>query len=238
MTDAFEEVEETIRRERIADSIRKYGPAVAAAIALVVVGILGFEAWRNWRAEQAGGYAVEMSKAQDLLQAGKTDEALKGFKDVAAKGAGGYKSLALMEVAGILTAKGDLALAGKTYEEAAAKAEDPIVRDSALLRAAYLAAETEPYAALEARVKPLIDKTSAYAYLARELLGFEALKAGNPAKAREHFEFLTLALDAPEGVRQRAQSALAMLGPAETPAKPAAAAAQKPASDGKPAAKP
>lgn len=238
MTDAFEEVEENIRRERLADGIRKYGPIAGAILAIIILGIIGYEWWRGHQANQAGGYAMEISKAQDLLQAGKTDEAMKAFQDVAANASEGYRALALMEIGAIQASKSDMKAAIASYESAAAKADDPIVRDSALIRAAYLAADSEPYAAIEARMKPLIDKTSPYAYLARELLGFEAMEAGNSAKAREHFEFLTLALDAPEGVRQRAQGAIAMLGPAPAPAASAAPAAQKPASDGKPAAKP
>jgi hypothetical protein len=242
VTDAFEEVEENIRRERLAEGVRKYAPIAGAILGLIIVGIIGFEWWRGHQANQAGSYAMEMSKAQDLLQAGKSDEAMKAFQDIAAKASKGYQALALMEVGAIQASKSDVKSAIASYEAAAAKADDPIVRDSAIIRAAYLAAETEPYAAIEARVKPLIDKTSPYAYLARELLGFEAMKAGDPAKARENFEFLTLALDAPEGVRQRAQSAMAMLGPAPAAPAPAPAAAapaaQKPASGGKPAVKP
>lgn len=239
MSDVFEEVEETIRRERLAEGIRKYGPIGAAIFAAIVLGILGFEGYKSWTARQNGETAMEMSAGVDLLEKGRMDDALKAFRDVAAKGATGYKALARMEEAGVLVSKGDTAGAIAAYEAAAGLAKEPIVRDSAILRAAYLAAETEPLAAIEARVKPLLDKTSPYAFLARELVAFEAMKAGDAAKARENFEFLTLALDAPDGVRQRAQSALALLGPAPAkaaapaaaaaPAQPAATEAPKPA---------
>ncbi|MBU6374332.1 MAG: tetratricopeptide repeat protein [Alphaproteobacteria bacterium] len=241
MSDVFEEVEETIRRERLADGIRKYGPIGAAIFAAIVLGILGYEGYKGWTARQNGEIAMEMSAGVDLLEKGKLDEALKAFRDVAAKGPQGYKALARMEEAGVLVAKGDTAGAIAAYEAAAGLAKEPTVRDSAILRAAYLAAEKEPFAAVEARVKPLIDKSSPYAFLARELLAFEAMKAGDAKKAREHFEFLTLALDAPEGVRQRAQSALALLGPAApaaAPAAPAAAPAPAATEAPKPAAKP
>jgi len=229
VTDAFEEVEETIRRERIATGVRQYGPIILAVIAAIVVGILAYEGYKGWQANQNGLYAAELVKGQDLLEAGKSEEAMKAFKDLAAKAGPGYKALAHMEMGGVYVAAKDFKAAITSYEAAAKLAKDPIARDSAVIRAAYLAAETEPYAAVEARVKPLIDQSSAYAFLARELLGFEAMKAGDAAKARENFEFLTLALDAPEGVRLRAQSALALLGPA--PAKSA-----QPAASGKPAA--
>jgi len=237
VTDVFEQVEEDIRRERMADAVRRYGPVAAAGFALIVLGILAFEGYRSWKAEQDGSYAMELAKGQELLEKGQTELALKAFQDVAAKGSPGYKALARMEEAGVLVAKGDLKGAVKALDDAAAMTKDPIVKDAAVLRAAYLAAESEPLAAIEARIKPLIDKSSPYAFLGRELLAFEAFKAGDTAKARENFEFLTLALDAPEGVRQRAQGALASLGP--KPEAPAAAAAKpeavKPAA---PAAKP
>lgn len=229
MTDVFEEVEETIRRERIATTLRKYGPAFAVVFGLIVLGILGYEGYKSWRTQQNGTFATELSKGQDLVQNRDVDAALKAFQDVAAKGPAGYKALAKMEEAGVLVAKNDLKGAVAAFEAAAGQTKDPVLRDTARLRAAYIAADLEPLPALEARVKPLIDESSPYAFLARELIGLKAMEAGDTAKAREHFEFLTLALEAPEGVRQRAQSALALLGPkpapAVTPATPPAAAA-------------
>ena len=225
MTDAFEEVEETIRRERLATLLRRYGPLFAAIFALIVLGILGWEGYKSWRAQQNGALAVELAKGQELMSTGDVDAAMKAFADVSKRGTPGYKALAKMEEAGVLVAKGDFKSAIAAFDDAAKLTKDPLVRDSATLRAAYLVAETEPVAAVEARVKPMIDSAGPFAFLARELVALKAMEAGDAAKAREHLEFLTLALDAPEGVRQRAQSALALIGPKPVAPAPAAPAA-------------
>jgi hypothetical protein len=88
------------------------------------------------------------------------------------------------------------------------------MRDTARLRAAYIVAETQDFAALQPRLQPLIESDSRLSYLARELLGIEAWEAGNLDLARETLQNLTLAFDAPEAVQQRAQVALAVIGPA------------------------
>jgi hypothetical protein len=104
------------------------------------------------------------------------------------------------------------------------------MRETAQLRAAYIAAETQDFSALQTRLQPIIDSGSRLSYLARELLAIEAWEAGQNDIARDALENLTLAFDAPEGVRQRAQVALSVIGPApESPETPAASAATAPA---------
>ncbi|MEJ0059118.1 MAG: hypothetical protein WDM79_05905 [Terricaulis sp.] len=61
------------------------------------------------------------------------------------------------------------------------------------------------------------------------MLAVEAWEAGNADLARSTLNTLTLAFDAPESVRQRAQLALSVLGPGDEPAAPAPAAAAPPA---------
>jgi len=75
--------------------------------------------------------------------------------------------------------------------------------------------------------EPLIASEGHLGSLAKELLAVEAWEAGDSDLARDTFENLTLAFDAPESVRQRAQLGLAVLGPA--PETRAAAPSETPA---------
>jgi hypothetical protein len=59
--------------------------------------------------------------------------------------------------------------------------------------------------------------------LARELLGVEAYEAGKLDRARQEFAYIETQIDAPQGVQQRAQRYLQVLGP-----EPAGAAAPNP----------
>ncbi len=127
--------------------------------------------------------------------------------------------MARLEHAAVLETQGDLEGAVSEFDAAAAATNDAIIRESAQLRAAYIVADTQDFEALQRRLQPLTESRSRLSYLARELLGIEAWEAGQTDVARDMLQSLTLALDAPDAVRQRAQMALEVLGPApETPA--------------------
>jgi hypothetical protein len=128
--------------------------------------------------------------------------------------------MAKMGRAAALVEQGDLQAALAGFDAAAAGARDPIVRDMARLRAAYLAADTQDFEAVQARLQPLIEAGGPISYSARELLGVEAWEAGRFDLARQTFQSLSDAFQTPETVRQRAQLALAVLGPgAQAPAR-------------------
>lgn len=231
MTDLFEEVEENLRRDQLQTIWKKYGVLFIAGAAALVLGVGGFGLYRGWQENRSKAASQEFVDLQALAA---TDPlAAEPKLGAFAKSAhGGYKALAEMERASVLQAEGDLPGAILAFDNAARLASDKAVKQSAQLRAAYIAAESEPFAALEARVKPLIEGGGAFGYLGRELLAVEAFEAGNPERARTEFDYLATAFDAPQGVRERAQRFMAVLGPAPetipeaTPA-PAAPAAAK-----------
>jgi hypothetical protein len=223
VTDLFEEVEENLRRDQLQTLWKKYGGLAIGAVAALVLGVGGYSLYRTWNESQSQKAAEEFTELQKLAttDAAAAEPRLAAF---AKSGHGGYKALAQMERAAVLQAQGDLPGAVRAFETAATLAEDPALKQSATLRAAYIAAESEPLPALEARLKPLVDGGGAFGYLARELIGVEAYEAGQTERARTEFTYLDAAFDAPQGVRERAQRFLAVLGPAgEAQAAPPAA---------------
>ena len=219
MSDVFEEVEEGLRQDQTATFLKKYGLWLAGGVVAVLLGIAGYQVFGAWQTGQSHAAANEMAAAQELLAGGKTAEGEKALVDIAAKSGGGYKTAALMQLGGIKAGAGDTAAALKYYDDAAAASPTKQFRDAAKMKAAYIAADVEDFAKLEARVKPLIDEAGPFSFQARELLGLQAAANGDMDRARTELEYLTLAVDAPEGVRQRAQSILSTFPP-----KPAAAA--------------
>jgi len=214
-TDSFvNEVDESLRQDRVLGLVRRYGPYAAGAFAALLVGILIWQGWSAYQRGVARGHSEAYLAAQELVRAGNLDAAKTEFERLSNTGPSSYRALAQMERAALLEQEGDLAAALAAFDEAAERSSDPVMRQSAQMRAAYLAAETEDFTRLRARLAPLTDDSSRFAYLARELLGVEAWKAGDLALARETLQGLTLAFDAPEAVRQRAQLALAVIGPA------------------------
>ncbi|MDX2234368.1 MAG: tetratricopeptide repeat protein [Hyphomonadaceae bacterium] len=213
MTDIFEEVEERLREDKLQVFWRKYGAyVIAAAVGLVVVVGLS-SAWTVWSTanNRSIGERFSALQQQAAIDPAGAEKALKEFQKNAS---GGYKALAEMERAGALEAQGDLAGALAAFDAAAGMAREPVLKQSAQLRAAYIAAESEPFAAIEARLKPVIDARGPFSYLARELLAVEAYEANQPERARRELAYLETAFEAPEGVRNRAASFLQVLGPA------------------------
>ena len=212
MSDIFEEVEEKLREDKLQVWWSKYGMvAIGAAVGLVLfVGL--YSVFTSWRASENANAGARFAAIQEqaLTDPAAAQTALVDFQKSAHSG---YKALAEMERAGILQSQGDLKGATAAFDNATKLATHPVVKQSAQLRAAYLAAETDTFTALEARLQPLIDSRGAFSYLARELLGVEAYEAGQIERARTEFSYLETALDAPSGVRQRAQSFITVLGP-------------------------
>lgn len=222
-TDSFvNEVDESLRQDRALDLAKKYGPYVLGVFVIFIAGLLAWQFWTNHSMAEARRHADAFAAAQALVEAGNLDGAKTEFERLSNEGSRGYRTMARMEHAGILAQQGDLEGALTGFDSAAESAPDQIMRESAQIRAAYIAADTQDFAALRARLQPLIDSDTRVSYLAKELLAVEAWEAGETNLARETLEQLTLAFEAPDSLRQRAQIALSVLGPApaapETPA--------------------
>lgn len=224
-TDSFvNEVDESLRQDRMLDVVKKYGPWLIGVFVVFILALGGWQVWKDQSLNAARRHAEAFASAQALLEAGNLAEAKTQFEQLSNEGSRAYRTMARMEHAGILAQEGDLegALAG--FDTAAESAPDDVMRESAQIRAAYIAADTQDFAALRTRLQPLVDSDSRISYLAKELLAVEAWEAGETQLARETLEQLTLAFEAPDALRQRAQIALSVLGPA-----PAAATSETPA---------
>lgn len=225
-TDTFvQEVDEKLREERMMDWAKRYGPWVGGAVLAFLLVVGGWQFWREYSVTQARAHADEYVAAQELARAGNLDGAKTAFGELRTEGPRAYRAMAMMEYAAILSEQGDLEAALAEFDRAAEAAPDPTMRDTARLRAAFIAAETQDFAALQARLQPLIDDETSFSFLASELLAIEAWEAGQLDLARATLEPLAVALGAPQAVQERAQIALSVIGP---PAEAAQAPAQTP----------
>ncbi|HRK63864.1 MAG TPA: tetratricopeptide repeat protein [Terricaulis sp.] len=221
-TDTFvQEVDEKMREERMVTMAKRWGPWVGGAVLVFFVGLGGWLWWSENRIAQARAHADEYVAAQALAREGNLEGAKAAFAGLRDKGPAVYRAMARMEHAAILTEEGDLEAALAEFDAAADEASDPTMRDTARMRAAYIAAEIEDFASVQQRLQPLIDSESSFSFMARELLGIEAWEAGQTDLARSTLEGLSLALDAPQTVQERARIALSVIGPVEAPAAPA-----------------
>lgn len=235
-SDSFiQEVDESLRQDRTLDMLKRYGPYLIAVFVVFLVGIGGWQWWKSHRIEEARQQSDQFAAALQQASSGNLDAAKTAFGELSTHGPTAYRVMARMEHAAVLEAQGDLQAAITEYDEAAADAPDDLMRESAQIRAAYLVADTQDFQALQTRLQPLIDKGGPISFLAQELLAVEAWEAGQTDLARETLENLRLAFGAPQSVTQRAELALAVLGPAPAAAAGAPAANETPAPQSAPA---
>lgn len=219
----IQEVEEQVRQDRLVAMAKRYGPILIGVFIAVAVAIIGWQLYQNAQLEASYRQADAFSRAQTQAREGELEAAAASFEEMSKEGPRSYRIMSMMERAALHQQQGDLEASLAEFDRAAEAASEPLLRDTARLRAAYVAAETQDFQAVRTRLEPLIESDTAVSFLARELLAIEAWEAGETAVARQTLQGLTLAFEAPESVRERAEIALSVLGPA--PAGEAAAPA-------------
>lgn len=228
-SDSFiQEVDEGLRQDRAMSMLRRWGPYAAGLIVVILLAVGGWQIWRDQNLKAAQRESDSFAAALEQAQGGNLDAAKTAFEGLSNQGPRAYRLMARMEHAAILEQQGDLAAALAEYDAIVEAAPDDIIRGSAGMRAAYIAAETQDFAALRTRLQPIIDRGGHTSFLAQELLGVEAWEAGELDVARDTLSNIQLAFDAPEAVRRRAELALAVIGPAPASADAPAAPANQP----------
>ncbi len=217
MSDIFNEVDEELRRDRAQELFNRYRPLMIILTLVIVLGVSGYKSWQWYSARKQARAAEAFSAAAQLLKSGDYKDAQKAFADFAAKAPKGFKAMAMLEQAAAAARAGQQAQAAKLYTEAAKHLSDPLYKDLAILRAVLVVADDLSLADLDARLSPLTGPGRPFRFTARELLAAKAFEEGDLKRARQEYGYLSLALDAPAGTRNRAGQALAVLGP-EAPA--------------------
>ncbi|MBI1239722.1 MAG: tetratricopeptide repeat protein [Alphaproteobacteria bacterium] len=215
MTDIFREIEEDIRRQQIGKIWQRYGTPLTVAAAVLVVGIIAYLGWRTY---DEGERAAATRALSDAVAPEAGAVVPGALESVIADSPAGIAALAKLRLAA-LKASENREAAIALYDEVVASDPDPMLGDAARYRAALLAADIVSREALEARLAPLLEPESAWRFLAQELAAYAAFRAKDEAAARERYSALAGDLQAPGGVRERAEQMLTRLAP--LPAAPA-----------------
>lgn len=235
MVDVFEEVEDELRTEQYKRLALRSLPWVAAAL---VAAAVVFGAWyglQEYNARKAAQAGETYQAAIESYSKGDLQTAYNQFGEVAKNGPGPYKSLALQVQGGLRLrenrVKDAVALFDASAKAAPGGAAGALIGDAARLKSALALLDDAPYADIEARLKPLIEDGRPYRPLALETLALAKLRAGKLKEARADFESLKNALDAPQGMIERANSGIALIdsGAASTVAAVVKAAQAAPA---------
>lgn len=210
MVDIFDEVDEEVRRERMAAAARRYGPFVGGGVVVVLAVVAGLTFWRQYQETQrqdAGATFLSAARAQQAEPTAGRD----AFQELAAEGPAGYQLLARFKEAEALAAAGDRKEAIDALN--AVEGLEAPERYKALARvlALGLRSYNEKPEALLPLVEPLTAPGQPWRALAVEQAAMLEWKLGRLDAARARLQGLSADLDAPQGVRARAAAALTAL---------------------------
>lgn len=211
MVDVFEQVEEELRSDRYKRLARTWLPVVGGVLLVALIAALAFWGWDSMQTSRADKASIAYDRGMESMQANNPVGADAAFTQAAREGNGAYKALSLMQRAGIAVDANRISDAINLFDEAAKASGDPLLHDSAALKAAWLAMDTETLAQVEARLAPLAKDDRPFSPFAVEAMAMARLQNGQVAPAREAFVLLKNGLDTPDVVSQRADLAIAAI---------------------------
>lgn len=237
MADIFREVEEEVRREQWEKLWKRYRDHIIAAVALVIIGVAGYQLYRVYEQRETNKASVAYQAAAQLLESGQPRAAEPQFAALARSAPGGYARLAQLAQADALFGAGDHNAALSLYKKIA-NGGDPYFAAVARLHAAWAIADGASRPELENLLAPLTDPTNSWHSLAREVLAFADLRAGRVSQALKSYQRLASDPSAPSSLHTRAAAMVRFIdgggaveyghvpppktAPAKTPLSPAA----------------
>lgn len=211
------EVDEEVRRERVANLWSRWGVQIVAAIlaALVLAGLALW--WRSHREAQRGVEGEQLQAAYDKLAADDTKGASAALAPIARDGGPGYRSLARMTQADIALRGKDTATAARLFGTVTADGDVAApLRDLALVRQTAAEYDTLKPEAIVARLRTLAVKGNAYFGSAGEMVALAYLRMGRRDLAAALIGQIAGDDTVPATIRQRAVQMVSALG-ANTP---------------------
>ncbi len=216
MADIFEEVEEGIRQDRLSQAWRKYGIFAYLAAGLLI-GAVALNEYRTYSAAETTerrSASLEASLAQlennDYQAAANSLTAINTEGGAIAPVAAHFLSQVRLE------GNGDAVAAADVLSQAAGAGAGPVEK-LALIKTAYLRADTMSLDELRELLSDMSTESTAFGALALELIAAKALQEGNLELARSEYNLLRVSANVPDGVQARVNHALASLPPASAP---------------------
>jgi hypothetical protein len=222
MSDIFQEVDEEVRRDKAVEFWTKYQNYILAVAIVIVLATGGYRFWRYHEQQAAEAAGAQFQDALRLDAEGKPDEAQAALANLQKSAPPGYANLSRFVDAG-LALKKDPKAGVAAYDALANDAKlDPLLRDTAKLRAALARLNDGQSDAAKAALEPLA-AGGVYRDTARLALASIALAAKDYVTAGKRLEEVLSDAEAPQADRQTAQTLLGLVAsqaPPQPPAKP------------------
>ncbi len=210
MSDIFDEVDEGIRQDKMESWWASNQLYVYAVIGMIVGGVaLNEFVLKPNTAKGVAERAHTLETGMVALEEDRFDVAEASFSELAA-GKSKLAPIAANMLAETRLEQGDTDGAAQALAAAGTVEGGPYAR-LALLKTAYAKADSLSLSELEAVLGSLPAEDGPTGALARELLAAKAWNEGDNARARTEFNRLRLDPNAPEGLRQRAELAMAAI---------------------------
>jgi hypothetical protein len=205
LADIFREVEEEVRRERYEKLWQKYRDHIIALAALVLIGVAGYQLYRVYEQREEAKASIAYAAAAEMLDRGQAAAAAPQLAALAKSAPGGYAAVARLAEADALLAEGRKDDAIRIYQQIA-NGNDAYLGGAARLHAAWAIADSAPRSDVEALLAPLLDNSSAWQPLAREIIAYEDLRSGDKAAALRAYREIAADKDVPGGLKGRADA--------------------------------
>lgn len=208
------EVAEEIREDQYKKLWKKIGPYVTAIVIALLAAAGGYEYYKYAKRQTELKESFELQDALVMLRDGKVEDAAASLRDMSKNAKSGYRFLAAMHYAGVLTEQNNPADAVAVLDELAANPETPVpLQRIALLNKVALAADLPDadYEALSAELAPMTGPTDPWAADALELTAVLALRQNDTDKAKASLQSIVGLQNIPDAVRQRASENLSLL---------------------------
>ncbi|WP_375206389.1 tetratricopeptide repeat protein [Hyphococcus sp.] len=203
----LKEVDQALEEDRTWNFFRQHGPALIGAAVVIVAGVAGWQLWNHMRTEQAMEQALDYRNALELLEEDR--EAGRAALEAVAEENGGYAALASLQEASSYAAGGERLKALEIYRGVASGNAPKRIRELASLRAGYLAL-ADGRDAVMGDVSDIAESGGPFSFYAREMLGVASLSAKDYESAFATFNALSMDLETPSGVRDRAEEFAAL----------------------------
>lgn len=207
------EVDEAVRADQVADTMRRHGWKIGLAVVLVLGAFGGWLYWQRHTAYLAEQEAQELTLAYDALERGDIPTAQKELAPLAEKGGPAAAASARMTMAAIALGEGRKADAVKQFTAVATDKDAPQpYRDLALLRQVTVQFDELPPQQVIDKLKPLATPGNPWFGSAGEVVAMAYLKQGRNDLAGPLFASIAKDEKVPQSIRSRTRQLAGLLG--------------------------
>ena len=216
MSDIFREVDEEVRLDKALLFWSKYQALFIALALAIVAASAGWRFYKDGERAKAEAAGASYEAALQLSRDNKPAEADAAFQEIIKQGGPGYGLLARFRGAADVAVT-DQAKAVQIYDALASDAKVPaLMQDIARLRAAMLRLDAADAAEVKRRLEPLAAPGAPFRNSAREMLAYAAFRVDDFEAAGRWLDQIVVDLQAPAGLRQRAETLLGLVAASKT----------------------